>query len=164
MNFHTYSLRKIATDQFESRCENKPQGAVAGTKDTIVTDTNKIIHRKRIGKPLKTKFQNPLSRRVDNLRGKDGRFVQPQQFEDNDITAEHSERCSTPVLEKSGLDNTLEMENTTISPVYSRGRKNLIKDRSTTTTPTPGPEINARPTTENNQKSSQWWNKTVIPV
>ena len=42
------------------------------------------------------------------------------------------------------------MENTTISPVYGRGRKKLIKDRSTTTTPTPGPTINARPTTENN--------------
>ena len=95
-------------------------------------------------------FQKPLSRRGENPRGKNGRFVQQEQFEDNNITAEHSERCSTPVLEKSVLDNTLEMENTIISPVYGRGRKKLIRDRSTTTTPTPGLEINSRPTTEDN--------------
>ena len=95
-------------------------------------------------------FQNPLSRRGENLRRKDGKFVQMEQFEDKNITAEHSERCSTPMSEESVLDNTLEMENTIISPVYGRGRKILIRDRSTTTTPTPGLEINARPTTENN--------------
>ena len=34
--------------------------------------------------------------------------------------------------------------------MYGRGRKKLIRDRSTTTTPTPGLEINARPTTKDN--------------
>ena len=39
----------------------------------------------------------------------------------------------------------LDWENTTISPVYGRGRKKLIRDRKNTT---PGTTINARPTTE----------------
>ena len=54
------------------------------------------------------------------------------------------------MLEESVLDNTLDLENTIISPVYGRGQKNLIRDRSTTKTPTTGLEINARPTTEDN--------------
>ena len=52
----------------ESTYENKPQAAVAGTKHTIVTDTNKIMHRKRISRPLNLIFQNPLSRRGKNSR------------------------------------------------------------------------------------------------
>ena len=97
-------------------------------------------------------FQNPLSRRGGNPRGKDGRFLQQghleEDTEDLDVTAEHSERCSTPILEENILDKTLETENTTISPVYGRGRRKLIRDRKPNTTPTPGLEINARPTTE----------------
>ena len=104
--------------------------------------TNKQTFEPNISEPLITTGGNP--------RVKDGRFVQPEQFENNNITAEHSERCSTPVLKESVLDNTLEMENTIISPVYGRGRKKLIRDRSTTATPTPGLETNARLTTEDN--------------
>ena len=54
------------------------------------------------------------------------------------------------MLEESVPENTLGMENTIISPVYSIGRKKLIRDRRTTTTPTHGLEVNARPTTEEN--------------
>ena len=97
-------------------------------------------------------FQNPLSRRGENPRGKDGRFLQQghldEDTEELDVTAEHSERCSTPILEENILDKTLEMENTTISPVYGRGRRKLIRDRKQNTNPTPGLEINARPTAE----------------
>ena len=52
--------KKRNRDKFESVYEYKPQTEVAGTKHTIATDTNKIIHRKRISKPLNSKFQNPL--------------------------------------------------------------------------------------------------------
>ena len=97
-------------------------------------------------------FHNPLSRREENPRGKDGRFLQQghldEDTEELDVTAEHSERCSTPILEENILDKTLEMENTTISPVYGKGRRKLIKDRKQNTNLTPGLEINARPTTE----------------
>ena len=133
--------------------KNKPQMVVAGTKHTIITDTNKIIHGKRASKPLNQIFQNPLSRRLENPRGKDGRFTTIEQQEENTNTAQHSERCSTPVLEEHMLNSTLtsstpelDWENTTISPVYGRGRKKLIRDRKNK--PTRGTTINARPTTE----------------
>ena len=139
--------KKQNKEKVESAYENKPQTAVAGTKHTIITDKNKIIHRKRISKPLNPIFQNPFSR-----RGKDGRFLQQGQLEEDtedlDVTAEHSERCSTPVLEENVLDKTLKIENTTISPVYGRGLRKLIRDRKANATPTPRMEINATPTTE----------------
>ena len=43
-------------------------------------------------------------------------------------------------------DTRTRLENTTISPVYSRGRKKLIRERMNT--PTSGTTANARPTTE----------------
>ena len=52
--------RKINRDKFETMYKNKPQMAVAGTKHTIITDTNKIIHKKRASKPINQIFQNPL--------------------------------------------------------------------------------------------------------
>ena len=137
--------RKQSRDKFESMFENKPQMAVAGTNYTIITDTNKIIQRKRTSKPLNPMFQNPLSRRGENPMGKDGRFTPTEQQDENIKTAELSERCSTPVLEESVLKDTLDWKNTTISPVYGRGRRKLIRDRNNT--PTPGTTIDARPTT-----------------
>ena len=116
--------KKQNKGKFESAYENKPQTAVAGTKHTVITNKNKVFHRKRISKPLNPIFQNPLSRRGENPRGKDGRFLQHGHSDEDtdqpDVTAEHSERCSTPILEENILDKTLEMENTTISPVYGR--------------------------------------------
>ena len=118
--------RKQNRDKIESMYENKPQMAVGGTKHTIITDTNEIIHRKRASKPINQIFQNPLSRRGENARGKDGRFTTTEQQEENINTAEHSERCSTPVLEESVLNNTLtpmtpelDLENRTISPLIN---------------------------------------------
>ena len=85
-------------------------------------------------KPLNPIFQNPFSRRGENPRGKDGRFFQQGQLEEDtedlDVTAEHSERCTTPILEENVRDKILEMENTTISPVYGRGRRKLIRQKS----------------------------------
>ena len=129
--------RKRSRDKFENMYANKPQMAVARTKHTIITDTNKIIHRKRASKPLNPIFQNPLSRRGGRTRG-----------HQNIKTAEQSERCSTQVLEESVLNHTLDWENTTISTVYGRGRRKLIRDRSNT--PTSGTTIDARLTTEDN--------------
>ena len=55
--------KKRNKNKFESEYDTNPQIAVAGTKHTITTDTNKVIHKKRISKPLPNSFQNPLSRR-----------------------------------------------------------------------------------------------------
>ena len=65
-----------------------------------------------------------------------------------DDHAEHSGRCSTPILEESVLNDTLEMENTTLSPMYGKGKRKLIRDKSNVKTL--GGNKEARPTTEDN--------------
>ena len=68
--------KKQKKSKFKSGYQSEPQTAVAGTKHTITTDTNRILHRKLVSKPLPNSFQNPLSRRGENRRGIDGRFIQ----------------------------------------------------------------------------------------
>ena len=68
--------KKVYKNKVESDYETKPQLAVAGTKHTITTDRNKILHRKRVSKPLTHTSQNPYSRRGENRSGPDGRFTQ----------------------------------------------------------------------------------------
>ena len=87
-------------NKFESKYETKPQTAVAGTKQTITTDTNKTIHRKLISKPLPNTFQNPLSRRGENRRGPDGRFATQTETSET-TTVEEEEKESD-----SGEDQT----------------------------------------------------------
>ena len=106
--------------------------AVAGTKHTITTDTNNIIHRKRVSKPLTNAFQNPLSRSGENPREPDGRVIQmtiqPIRTEDD---TKSPERTSTPKLEDSVLETTLQLSpSPNTSPSYGRGRKKLIGNRA----------------------------------
>ena len=78
--------RKKNKNKFESNYDTKPQTAIAGTKHSITTDTNKVIHQKLNSKALQSSFQNPLSRRGKNRRGPDGKFAQKalqQTEEDN---------------------------------------------------------------------------------
>ena len=78
-SFRIKSLKKKQNqNKFEIEYQTKPQTAVAGTKHTITTDTNKIIHRKLVSKPLPNSFQNLLSRR-GKTRGErtDGSFRCP---------------------------------------------------------------------------------------
>ena len=107
-NFPYKFLEKRQTkNKFESEYQTKPQTAVAGTKHTITTDTKKVIHRKLASKPLPNSFQNPLSRRGENRRGIDGRFIQMSlpslETEDTDEeeTQSEGEKESTPVAETS---------------------------------------------------------------
>ena len=122
--------KKRTKIKFDSAYEREPQIAISGTKHTILTNENEVIHRKRASKPTNPLFQNPLSRRGENPRGIEGRFIQIES-----IDTEHTERSSTPILEENVLDNTLEMTKTTISPVYGRGKRKLIRDRTNETTP-----------------------------
>ena len=49
--------KKQNNNKFECKYEILPRTAVAGTKHTITTDTNKILHRKLISKPLPNSFR-----------------------------------------------------------------------------------------------------------
>ena len=102
--------KKQNKNKFESEYDTNPQIAVAETKHTITTDTNELIHKKRISKPLPNLFQNPLSRRGENRRGTDGRFVQTsihsgsedeEEEEDETQTETDERRASTPTGETS---------------------------------------------------------------
>ena len=79
--------KKKQKNNFESNYETKPQTAIAGTKHTIITDTNKVIHRKLISNPLPNSFQNPLSR-----RGKTG----GGQMENSSRNHHHKQKKKTP--------------------------------------------------------------------
>ena len=127
--------KKVNENKCESAYDTRPQIAVAGTKHTITTNENKIIHRKRVSKPLKSTFQNPLSRRGENPRGPDSRFttqmfIQPETREDE----EQAIRESTPILEESMLETSMTSP-TEISPVYGRGKKKLIRERNSQKSP-----------------------------
>ena len=125
--------RKQNGDNFESMFDRKQQTAIAGTKHTLTTDQNKTIHRKRASKQLKLNCQNPLPRKWENTRGPGGRFT---TIDDN-MTAEQSERSSTPIpgktapiLEETKFNSPIEMETTRASPGNGRIRKKLIRDRT----------------------------------
>ena len=106
--------KKQQKNKFESNYETIPQTAIAETKHTITTDTNKIIHRKRISKPLPLSFQNPLSRRGEHSGVSDGKFKQAPQLEqisldevsreekrtiDERDNSEEERDTSTPIME-----------------------------------------------------------------
>ena len=123
--------KKVIKNKLESAYDTKPQKAVAGTKHTITTDENQIIHRKRVSKSLKSPFQNPHSRRRENPRGPDGHFTSAT-FNQSEMTADAKQpiRESTRILEESMQDTTMQSP-TEKSPVYGRGKGKLISDRGT---------------------------------
>ena len=69
--------RKNQKGNFESPYSENLQTAVTGTKHTLTTSDNKIIHRKLISKPIITFEQEPTNRGT-GPRGPDGRFARKQ--------------------------------------------------------------------------------------
>ena len=101
--------KKQNKNKLESEYDTNPQIAVAETKHTITTDTNKIIHKKRISKLLPNSFQNPLSRRGENRRGTDGRFVQTSIQSDSEGEEEEEEETQTETDERRASTSTAEI-------------------------------------------------------
>ena len=90
---------------------------------------NKVKQRQRAIKPINPLFQNSLSRRRENPRGQvlmDASLLQT-------TTIEHMKRSTTPLLEDNILESTFDMENTITGTGYGRGRRKVIRDRTTTT-------------------------------
>ena len=100
--------KKQIKNKFGSEYNTNPQIAVVETKHTTTTDTNKIIHKKRRSKPLPNSFQNPLSRRGENRRGTDGRFVQTSVQSDSEDKEEEEEETQTETDEKRASTPTAE--------------------------------------------------------
>ena len=116
--------KKGKKNKLESEYETKSQLAVAGTKHTITTDTNKIIHPKHVNKPLTHTFQNPFSSRGENPRGPDGAFTQMRidQLDQLDDIGQLA-RESTPVVEESMLETVLNETPKETIPIYGKGKR-----------------------------------------
>ena len=127
--------KKQNKNKFESGYQSDPQTATAGTKHTITTDTNKTLHQKLVSKPLPNSFQNPLSRRGENRRGIDGRFIQmslpsleTEDIDEEETETEKEERESTPVRETSVEQMEESFDLTPTTPI-GRGRPKLVRNR-----------------------------------
>ena len=103
----------------------------------ITTDTNKRIHRKLSSEPIPNSLQNLLSRRGENRRGTDGRFIQMSLAsmdteEDNEEESQSEtgeRRKSTPARETSieQMDASIDF---TPPTRIERGRPKCIHSRS----------------------------------
>ena len=122
---------------------NNTTNSSSWAKHTITTNTNKIIHGKRIRKPLPNSIQNPLSKRGENARGQDGRFSQQTAFlpiktsaeeeeeEGQTENAEHRQSNPTPNTSTWTMETSSEFS----SPIQiGRGRPKLIRDRTANNT------------------------------
>ena len=69
--------RQKQKGKFESSYSENLQTAVTGTKHTVTTSDNKIIHRKLIINSINS-FEQELTNRGTGPRGPDGRFAKKQ--------------------------------------------------------------------------------------
>ena len=69
-----FSRKKLVKGKFEGPYQENPQIAVSGTDHTVMTQDGRIIHKKRISKPLKI-FQEGPSLRGQNPRDSIGRWT-----------------------------------------------------------------------------------------
>ena len=98
-------------NKFESGYQSEPQTAVAGTKHTITTDTNRILHRKLVSKPLPNSFQNPLSRRGKTGEGYMGDLSRcPCPHSKQKTWRTITENPATTTIDKTGDENQIKTE------------------------------------------------------
>ena len=126
---YLFQERKVYKNKSESAYDKQPQTSVSGTKHTIITDKNKIIHRNRLSNPLTTTFR--IHSPNEGKTQKDGRFTQ-MPLNQSEITTDADQplRESTPILEESMLETTLQETLIEMSPVFGRGKKILIRNRT----------------------------------
>ena len=75
--------KKHQKSKFESPYYEEPRLAINGTKHTVTTHDNRVLHRKHISKPINDVVQEPSSKR-QLLRTPDGRFKsakKPAEYE-----------------------------------------------------------------------------------
>ena len=130
--------KKQKKNKFENEYDANPQIAVAESRHTITTDTNKILHKKPISKPLPNSFQNPLSRRGENCRGTDGRFVQTfiqsgsedEEEEEEETQTETDERRASTRTGETSVEKMETKFDFTPPIQIGRGRKRMTKEKT----------------------------------
>ena len=127
--------KKINKPKFESVYSDKTQIAISGTKHTITTSDNKILHGKHISKPISEIVQENNTNRGTGPRGPDGPFTKsPRIANVQDSDSDHGE--ASPVA--TATATTTFGEQTTPPPKYAtigRGRPKLIRDRQNSGSP-----------------------------
>ena len=94
--------------KIDSADSDELQTAISGTKHTVTTADNKILHRKHISKPISEIVQEQNSRGT-GLRGPEGRFIKSPRITRVAISDSDSEK-SNPTT--SQLDTTQITEGT----------------------------------------------------
>ena len=137
--------RKINKGKFESACHEKPQTAIGGTKHTVTTTDNRILHRKHISKPIKIVSQETTPRKPQN-RGKDGKFARAGKRATIEDDSSEEEQIHSPPrpLEDTEPIGTAETDTGLITvsppklPAFGRGRPvKLVRDRNNSGSPGP---------------------------
>ena len=125
--------RKYQLGKFESPYSEHLQTAVSGTKQTVTTSDNKIIHRKLLSKPIITFEQEPTNGGT-GPRGPDGRFARKQ---------DKSKQSPEKSRSEEGLETSPEPPTTKRTSIIGKERPRITRE-STSPTPdkTPGQQNN----------------------
>ena len=125
--------QKKQKGKFENPYSEILQTAVTGTKHTVTTLDNKIIHRKLISKPINTFEQEPTNRGT-GARGLDGRFAKKQTKANNTLKKSQSQEDT---------DTSPEPPTIIRQGTIGRGRPRLTRDNT-------APASNNTPDKQNN--------------
>ena len=72
---YTFIREKSQKQSAEGKCNKQPEIAVDGTKHTVRTADNRILHRKLVSTPLKFQWTMNLSPNKNQLWGPGGKYV-----------------------------------------------------------------------------------------
>ena len=90
--------KKPQRKQFESAYTDKPQLAISGTKHTVTTSNERILHRKMISQPI-SDFAHEQNNRGIGQRGPDGRFIRSPSKEKRTMVIESDTESETPLMD-----------------------------------------------------------------
>ena len=128
--------KRINKPKFESACSNKLQTAVSGTKHTVTTAENKILHRKHISKPI-SEFAQEQNNRSMGLGGPDGRFIKSHRLAREAKSDSDSEKSNpaTPQMDTTQITEDTQSRSNPTTPLtkasgsFGRGRPKLARNR-----------------------------------
>ena len=128
--------KRTTKPKFESAYSNKLQTAVSGTKHTVTTAENKILHRQHISKPTSEFAQEQNSRRM-GLRGPDGRFIKSPRLTREAKSDSDSEKSNpaTPQMDTIQITEGTQSRSNPTTPTtktsgsFGRGRPKLVRNR-----------------------------------
>ena len=133
--------KKHQKSKFESAYMDKPNIAMSGTKHTVTTPNGRVIHKKRISKPLNNFNQDCNNNRGTGPKGPDGRFTKLPSKARNTYIIESDIESETMQPESNKQTTPGQTDNATvIKGTFGRGKPVQKRERSDSNSPhsTPG--------------------------